>query len=298
MARIDGPIWILIIAALVACGGTRVPPVVELRDPALHEIYLLAFAQEGPAYVVLERISGEALRIVNFDPAARRRTPIPAPGDELDEALRPWPDRTELVARVRATDLGRTIEAQGFTWAESVDRPGVLGATVEIDAEGVRLRDGDDTAELMHLPDAPQDQSGKPEWSRSADGRRLGLELRYPGEPAVRILHVLEVAEALADLWFGRGYEAHLAGEWAEASRLWAQVETASPSRPEVAYNLACATARRGDPDAAMVHLERAVGLDRPRMRALARGDPDLASLRERQDFLRLVWTPDPDDAD
>jgi hypothetical protein len=62
----------------------------------------------------------------------------------------------------------------------------------------------------------------------------------------------------------------------------------------DVSYDLACALARNGRADEAMTYLPD--GLPRPttskRCRSLknwAQQDPDLASLREREDFRRLV---------
>lgn len=58
--------------------------------------------------------------------------------------------------------------------------------------------------------------------------------------------------------------------------------------RAAVWYNLACAQARSGDPDAAMRSLQQAVdrGFADP---ATIAGDEDLASLREREDFTGLL---------
>jgi hypothetical protein len=60
-----------------------------------------------------------------------------------------------------------------------------------------------------------------------------------------------------------------------------------------IEYNLACCEARLGDADAAFEHLRR--GLDgRADLVELARGDDDLASLRDDPRFAELVGVPTP----
>lgn len=54
-------------------------------------------------------------------------------------------------------------------------------------------------------------------------------------------------------------------------------------------YNLACALARQGRVDEAMVHLRRALTMDGARYGPRARIDEDLAVLRGREDFSKLI---------
>ena len=60
-----------------------------------------------------------------------------------------------------------------------------------------------------------------------------------------------------------------------------------------IEYNLACCEARLGDVEQAFEHLERALQ-DRPDLVELARGDDDLASLRDDARYERLVGVPTP----
>ena len=60
-----------------------------------------------------------------------------------------------------------------------------------------------------------------------------------------------------------------------------------------IEYNLACCEARLGDVERAFEHLERALP-GRPDLVELARGDDDLAALRDDARFERLVGVPMP----
>jgi hypothetical protein len=78
------------------------------------------------------------------------------------------------------------------------------------------------------------------------------------------------------------------AGKWAEAVRRLRPLAEAHPATPPVHYNLACGLARQGKADEAMTALRRAVEAGWANADH-ARKDPDLAPLRERNDFKRLL---------
>jgi mannose-6-phosphate isomerase-like protein (cupin superfamily) len=79
------------------------------------------------------------------------------------------------------------------------------------------------------------------------------------------------------------------AGEYEEgADRAAALLADDPSSGPAAYYNTACFESRAGRTDAAIAHLRRAVELA-PSMAELARGDEDLAALREHPAFAAIV---------
>jgi uncharacterized Ntn-hydrolase superfamily protein len=84
------------------------------------------------------------------------------------------------------------------------------------------------------------------------------------------------------------GYRLVEAGKYQEAIALGERAARLDPDSGEPFYHLACFHARSGDPDQAMHYLQWALRL-RPALRAQATKDPDLAPLREREDFRTLV---------
>jgi uncharacterized Ntn-hydrolase superfamily protein len=84
------------------------------------------------------------------------------------------------------------------------------------------------------------------------------------------------------------GYRLVEEKKYPEAIALGEQAARLDPDSGEPFYHLACFHARAGDPDRAMHYLQWALRL-RPAMRAQATKDPDLAFLREREDFRNLV---------
>jgi tetratricopeptide (TPR) repeat protein len=77
-------------------------------------------------------------------------------------------------------------------------------------------------------------------------------------------------------------------GDYAAAEREYRLILDIAED-PRARYNLACALARQGRGDEAMVHLSRAVELAPERYQKMAAEDEDLALLRGRGDFERLV---------
>ena len=76
-----------------------------------------------------------------------------------------------------------------------------------------------------------------------------------------------------------------------QAIALFQQLVELQPNDANHRYNLACGLARAGRNDEAMEQLTRALELD-PKMKEPAKTDTDLTSLRERDDFQKLVVTP------
>jgi uncharacterized Ntn-hydrolase superfamily protein len=84
------------------------------------------------------------------------------------------------------------------------------------------------------------------------------------------------------------GYRLVEEKKYPEAIALGEQAARLDPDSGEPFYHLACFHARAGDPDRAMHYLQWALRL-RPALSAQATKDPDLATLREREDFRNLV---------
>jgi len=80
-------------------------------------------------------------------------------------------------------------------------------------------------------------------------------------------------------------------GEDAAAERLASGVLADSPDHDLALYLLAAVHARRGDTDAALARLQRAVAVS-PDVRAQARHDADFEGLRELPAFLALLEAP------
>ena len=80
----------------------------------------------------------------------------------------------------------------------------------------------------------------------------------------------------------------HQMGDYAAAAREY-RVILKMGEDPRARYNLACALAQQGRGDEAMAELGRAVELAPARYKKMAAEDGDLASLRGRSDFERLV---------
>jgi tetratricopeptide (TPR) repeat protein len=73
-------------------------------------------------------------------------------------------------------------------------------------------------------------------------------------------------------------------GDWDEAIRIHEEALAERPDHPALLYNLACMEARGGRAADALLHLQRAVGLE-PEWAAEARKDEDFDSIRGEQGF-------------
>lgn len=78
-----------------------------------------------------------------------------------------------------------------------------------------------------------------------------------------------------------------------EARELLREAAGRVDDRASIVYNLACCEARLGNPDGAFAHLRSALE-GRPGLVELARGDEDLASLRDDPRFAAIVGEPTP----
>ena len=77
-------------------------------------------------------------------------------------------------------------------------------------------------------------------------------------------------------------------GEYGEAKRLLQEALRGSPDEGMHHYNLACAEAKLGDPDAALTHLTKAIERE-ARFAEYAQDDEDLGSLRDDPRFPRAA---------
>jgi Flp pilus assembly protein TadD len=80
----------------------------------------------------------------------------------------------------------------------------------------------------------------------------------------------------------------HNRGEFLEALKVLHQAAEIHPRNEHVLYCLAAASARSGDPAAAIKALKSAIAVS-PANRAQARSDSDFDAIREQAEFLALV---------
>jgi tetratricopeptide (TPR) repeat protein len=112
--------------------------------------------------------------------------------------------------------------------------------------------------------------------------RRKWARLGYPGDPRWAYDWSPE-----ADPAYKFRLIFHLrAGRYGEARQFLLQALEAEPGDRAILYNLACAEALGGEHDAALAHLNDAIGSDE-RLREQARRDPDLVSIRDNARSLR-----------
>jgi tetratricopeptide (TPR) repeat protein len=113
------------------------------------------------------------------------------------------------------------------------------------------------------------------------------LELDPRGERAAWMRAVL--GQEPVEILFSKGKRAYLERDFDEAAEYFRRAREQDPSYYEARYNLACCLARAGRPDEATAELQRLVR-DQPGVfdEAITR-DPDLDSLRGREDFKRLL---------
>lgn len=125
-------------------------------------------------------------------------------------------------------------------------------------------------------------------WYRA--GPRLYVELESAGPGLGCAVAWADLTLAAAGLLEREAETLLDAGRSAEAEERLRRAVDIAPEHAGVAYRLACALALQSRPDEALRWLARALLLDEgKRLAALARSDPDLASLRGRDDFRLLV---------
>jgi hypothetical protein len=106
---------------------------------------------------------------------------------------------------------------------------------------------------------------------------------------AVDRLVLLDLRRGAAAIDEANGLALLAAGELTPARDAFAASLAIDEGYGNARYNLACAEARLGDRDAALVDLARAVAKDGLRLKILAPRDPDLATLRGDPRFEALV---------
>ena len=125
-------------------------------------------------------------------------------------------------------------------------------------------------------------------WYRA--GPRLYVELESSGPGVGCVVAWADLPRAAVGVLDRQARSLLAGGRPTEAEALLRRAVEIVPEHAGAAYNLACALARQSRADEAVRWLSRALLLDDGRrLAALARGDPDFASLRGRDDFRLLV---------
>jgi tetratricopeptide (TPR) repeat protein len=129
--------------------------------------------------------------------------------------------------------------------------------------------------------------------------------LLFVGDPAVKRgavaaepgTTVLTVGARPGDAYRPRSWETNIdvfpmfeEGRYEEVKQLLLDARGRYEDEGTILYNLACAEARLGNPDAALDYLRAALE-ERPDLRESAAADDDLAALREDSRFAELVGT-------
>lgn len=126
------------------------------------------------------------------------------------------------------------------------------------------------------------------EWFRAGD--HLWLQVESSGEGLSCAVATANLRDAAAGMLDDAAVDSLRDAKYEQARALLEKALEVKPEDATAAYNLACTLALMGQPDAAMIWLERAfLNDDENRLRQLARRDPDLESLWTREDFLFLV---------
>jgi Tfp pilus assembly protein PilF len=140
------------------------------------------------------------------------------------------------------------------------------------------------------------------DFAASADALRTVIE-RYPDERELlerarlylkvceRELEPKEPAPKSADDWVYAATVALNQGDEANALLHLQRAIAADARHDHAHYMMSVASARRGDVNAALDHLRRAVSLN-PENRSIARQDPELDSLRDAPAFKAALETP------
>lgn len=115
----------------------------------------------------------------------------------------------------------------------------------------------------------------------SPNGEELGMLvfLHHPSHGATHIPVRIPVKTFAARVFNDTGMLHHGKKEWAKAAELFTRAVYADPTQEKFAFNLACALARQDDPRAEHA-LRHAVHVGGDAVRARARKDEDLASVR------------------
>jgi uncharacterized Ntn-hydrolase superfamily protein len=115
---------------------------------------------------------------------------------------------------------------------------------------------------------------------------KYDLRVDDAADPFEELARLLNLARPIA--LTNEGYNKLTAGDNAGSIRIFSDLVEIQPEEPSHHYNLACALARDGQLVEAMGHLSLALEGD-PKLRDLARSDPDLNNLHGRADFVVLL---------
>jgi uncharacterized Ntn-hydrolase superfamily protein len=118
---------------------------------------------------------------------------------------------------------------------------------------------------------------------------KYDLRVDDADDPFIELARLLNMARPIS--LANQAYLLLNRGEMAQAVVLFKELTELEPADANHKYNLACGYARFGMGDEALAQLKLALQLD-PKLKELAKGDSDLESLREREEFKQLVDMP------
>ena len=127
----------------------------------------------------------------------------------------------------------------------------------------------------------------KKDWTGSGRAYRRAFELDRTTDPLPADPIALECVSGLGDALFFQQRFQDAALTLRDAARLAADLSL-EEKQASLLYNCACSFSRGGKSDEALAALEESLVLD-PARKAAARRDADLAALRERPEFKKLV---------
>lgn len=127
----------------------------------------------------------------------------------------------------------------------------------------------------------------KKDWAGSESAYRRALELDRTTDPLPADPIALECVSGLGDALFFQQRFQDAAMTLRDAARLAADLSLGEQQASSL-YNCACSFSRGGKPDEALTALAESLALN-PARKAAARKDADLAALRERPEFKKLV---------
>ena len=183
--------------------------------------------------------------------------------------------------------------------ARAMETPGLVGSDLT-ENERQALLMSDLAGRMLGALLAGQAEGGDSRGMQSAALRICQKGMGYGGytdvkydlrvddavDPFDELARLLNIARPFA--MANEGYIKLYAGDNEGARATFELLIKLQPEEPSHHYNLACALALSGMPDAAMDELRQAITLD-PKLAPAATQDPDLTSLREREDFKELT---------
>ncbi|MFQ3611237.1 MAG: DUF1028 domain-containing protein [Fimbriimonadales bacterium] len=230
----------------------------------------------------------------------------------------------EVIKRLTQSDKGRemrqvgVVDAQGrsatFTGKECIAWAGGIAGenfavqgniltgreVVEAMADAFRKTQGELALKLMASLEAGERAGGDSRGKQSAailvmrknggyagfDDRYIDLRVDDHPEPVQELRRLLRMQ--LNFRRQDRAFRLYEQKRYREAMAVYQQILREMPDDANAHYNYSCILALAGEGDQAIKHLQRALELDRSLVRIAVR-DPDLRSLRNRNDFKRLI---------